>query len=148
MAALSNVVLPVVLLAAAVSNAALEIGAALTAPTIAVKELRVNDYRASDGVEYWPVAHGHTEDDLLWAWWSSYVVTDRGEPGTERICGNGNLGKYTELKAPLRWSLDYITGDEGCADRLAPGHYYLFVKLRPEDGRDSAMAAAKFEVKE
>jgi hypothetical protein len=96
--------------------------------------------------EYQPVANGRGTRDPIHATWAAYVLTANGD-GTDVVCHGGGLGRYVALEAPLRWSLDYLVGDVGCADRLAAGAYEIMVQITPLDGIPTQRTAL-FEVAE
>jgi hypothetical protein len=98
----------------------------------------------SDAVTYQPVARGHGAGDPLRATWAAYVISTDGI-GSEVVCRGGDVGRYTARHEPLRWTLDYLVGQPGCAASLLPGSYDLTVQIIPLDGH-ATQRSTTFEV--
>jgi len=119
---------------------------ARTSP-VQITELDVFDPLSDvGGVRYRPYAAGYAPADPLRAVWEGWVVRIGSNAGTDKICQGDGLGRYSARADAVNWSLGYMTGDPGCAERLAAGQYELVVKLTPLDDRPSIQRSATFTI--
>ena len=83
--------------------------------------------------------------------WRVTVVSknaDKGAPSCQTIPGyklhEGWSDYRTSDKATRTMSLDVWVGDTGCAERLTPGDYLMFVTWTPRDGSPPIVNKTEF----
>ena len=113
-----------VVVLAALGAAAIEaIKPAPEMPPVVITELRWNGER---------IIYERAAEQETLGTWTAVVLTE----GTEtEVCSGGSRATYEKGSKRHVWSLDTLTEDKGCSDRIPPGEeVYVMVTITPLNG--------------
>lgn len=112
-----------VMLAAVVGAGIEAVRPTLPPPPVVITDLRWTGER---------VVYARTATRETLAAWSAVVLTEDREA---EICDGAGRATYHRGAERHEWSLDMLTGDEGCGERIPPGaEVYVLVTVTPLNG--------------